>query len=149
MFVCTGNTCRSPMAEGMFEKKLAEKLDCDIDYLEKIGYKVVSAGTMGMVGVAASIEAVAACAERKVDISGHVSRALSRELIEQSDLIFAMSAAHRERVIDFEPSAAEKCILLVEAADIPDPIGQSRQVYDECAEIIEEAITKRISEFEL
>jgi len=149
MFVCTGNTCRSPMAEGMFEKKLAEKLECDVDYLEKIGYKTVSAGTMGMVGAPASVEAVAACAERKVDISGHVSRALSRKLVEQSDLIFAMSAAHRERVIDFEPGAAEKCILLVEGSDVPDPIGQSRQVYDECAVIIEQAIIKRISELEL
>ena len=146
MFVCSGNTCRSPMAEGLFRKYLAEILKCDVDHLEKIGYKVVSAGTLGLADVPATAEAVAACAAKRVDLTAHLSRPLSKELIEQSDLIFAMAGAHRQRVIAFEPQAVEKCIFLVEGCDVPDPIGQSQQIYNSCAEIIERTIEKRISE---
>ena len=61
LFVCTGNTCRSPMATGIFRKYLAEKLNCTIDRLAEIGYKVFSAGTLGLTGEPATAEAVAAC----------------------------------------------------------------------------------------
>ena len=146
LFVCSGNTCRSPIAEGLFRKYLAEKLNCDVDHLEKIGYKAISAGTLGLAGAPATAEAVAACVAKGADITAHISRPLSIELIDQSDLIFAMTDAHRQRVIAFEPQSAEKCMLLVEGCGVPDPIGQTQQVYDDCAEIIEEAIKKRISE---
>ena len=92
LFVCTGNTCRSPMAKGMFRKYLAEKLQCEVDYLDKIGYKVSSAGVMDMAGSPASAEAIAACAAKGIDIKAHKSKTLTRELVEESDFIFAMSA---------------------------------------------------------
>jgi L-threonylcarbamoyladenylate synthase len=146
LFVCTGNSCRSPMAEGLFKKHLAEKLGCPIDRLVEKGYTITSAGTFGIVGVPASDEAVDACVAKQVDISAHRSRALTAHLIEQSDLIFAMTRGHLLAVTDISPQAAEKCFLLAEGADIPDPIGQSQVIYDNCAERIDKAIIKRIDE---
>jgi tRNA threonylcarbamoyl adenosine modification protein (Sua5/YciO/YrdC/YwlC family) len=146
LFVCTGNTCRSPMAEGIFQKYLAEKLECNVDDLDKMGYKFSSAGIIGSVGYPATAEAVTACAAKGVDIKAHRNRALSRELIEASDIIFAMEQMHRDRVILLDPNAANRCFLLAGNTGIPDPIGQPQQSYDNCAELIERAVQKRISE---
>jgi len=149
LFVCTGNSCRSPMAEGLFMKYLAEKLVCSIDRLDEKGYIITSAGTLGMTGFPATAEAVRACDARGIDVSSHRSRALSRYLIEQSDLIFALARVHRDAVVDMSSESAERCLLLAEDADVPDPIGQSQLVYDNCAELIDKAVTKRISELAL
>jgi len=73
LFVCTGNTCRSPMAKAIFAKYLAEKLQCNVDQLEKKGYKTASAGTMGIEGVPVSSEAVVACAAKGINIENHLS----------------------------------------------------------------------------
>ena len=146
LFVCTGNTCRSPMAEGLGRKFLAEKLSCKVDQLEKIGYKIVSAGLMAVDGARASSEAVRFCSERDVDIAGHFSRELSKELITCSDYIFALSKNHRKGVVALCPEAAQKCMLLDEGRDVPDPIGGDEKVYNACGKIIEKAVKKRIYE---
>ncbi len=146
LFVCTGNTCRSPMAKGMFRKYLAEKLQCEVDHLDKKGYKVISAGVMNMTGSPASAEAVAACAAKGVDIKAHKSRTLTREVVEESDFIFAMARTHCERVAALSPEAADKCVLLAGEKEIPDPIGQPQEVFNECAGLIEEAVRERIGE---
>ncbi len=144
--VCTGNTCRSPMAEGLFKKYLAEKLDADVDGVGKIGYTVESAGTMGSVGFPASPHAVVACAAKGVDLASHRNKGLSRELIEESDLIFVMEPVHYENVVAMVPEAAIRCLMLEEKGIIPDPIGHSQSFYNRCADQIEKAVKKRLSE---
>ncbi len=149
LFVCTGNTCRSPMAEGIFRKYLAEKVKCNIDDLGKIGYTIGSAGVIGSAGFPASPEAIVACASKGIDISNHRNRGLSRELIEESDFIFTMEPMHRQRVISLEPKAESKCLLLAAGKRIPDPIGHSQEFYNYCANIIEKAVQERIGELVL
>jgi len=146
LIVCTGNTCRSPMAAGMFKKYLAEKLGCGVDQLGRMGYKVVSAGVIEMAGLSATEEAVAACLSRGVDISNHRSQPLSRSLVEECDYIFGMERMHLARVAALSAEAADKCRLLAEGDEIADPIGQEQAVYDRCAEIIERAVKNRIGE---
>lgn len=146
LFVCTGNTCRSPMAEGIFSKYLAETLQCEVDQLDKIGYKVSSAGVINMTGQPASAEAIAACAAKGIDIKAHKSRALTRQLVEESDFIFAMTRMHCEQVAAMCLEAADKCVLLAGNKEIPDPIGQPQEVFNDCAELIEEFVRERISE---
>ncbi|MHC4292962.1 MAG: L-threonylcarbamoyladenylate synthase [Planctomycetota bacterium] len=149
LFVCTGNTCRSPMAEGMFKKYLAEKIDCGVDELEKMGYKVLSAGIMNLDGAPASSESLKACATKGIDLSLHRSRRLTLELIEQSDFIYGLSLEHCSRIASISPEAGEKCKLLADGRNIPDPIGQSQQVYKECADLIEKEVKHRVSEIKI
>jgi len=146
LFVCTGNTCRSPMAEGIFRKYLAEKLKCDVDQLNKIGYKICSAGIMDVAGVPASAEAIAACAAKRIDLTAHRSQGLSKELIEESDLIFAMERMHQQKIIALSHEAANKCFLLAGDKGIADPIGHPQEFFDSCADMIKAAVKKKISE---
>ncbi len=146
LFVCTGNTCRSPMAEGAFKKYLAEKLNFKVDELEQMGYKVSSAGIIGSSGYPATSEAVTACAAQGIDIGNHRNRGLSRELIEESDFIFTMEKIHLLRTLTLAPEAKNRCLLLAGNKEIPDPIGQSQRVYDNCVKVIIKAVKERISE---
>ena len=146
LFVCTGNTCRSPMAEGIFQKYLAEKLQCEVDQLNKIGYKTFSAGVMNVAGAPASAEAIAACAAKGVDIKAHRNQELSKGLIEESDFIFAMERMHREKVIALSPESASKCFLLAGDKGIADPIGHPQEFFNSCADIIETAVKEKIGE---
>jgi len=146
LFVCTGNTCRSPMAEGFTKKLLAEKFKCGVDRLGQIGYKIASAGVIAMNGIDASAEAIRFCASKGVDITGHKSRRLSTEILKEADYIFAMSAEHRSDIIRILPQAGQKCILLNDSGDINDPIGQDFEAYKTCGLIIEKAVNKRIGE---
>jgi protein-tyrosine phosphatase len=128
------------MAEGMFRKYLSEKLGCEVDRLEEFGYKIASAGTFGIVGVAASSESVVSCGLKGIDISTHRSRAVDEDLILASDYIFVMGKGHSNYINSICPEAVNKCRLLLYETDVPDPIGQPQEVYDECANMIETAV---------
>ena len=146
LFVCTGNTCRSPMAEGIFRKYLAEKVQCKVDQLEQVGYKVGSGGVMNTSGFPASAGALAACASKGIDLSAHRNKGISKELIEESDYIFVMEPGHKEHIIALNHEAANKCFLLASDKGIADPIGQPQVFFNRCADMIENAVKERISE---
>jgi len=146
LFVCTGNTCRSPMGEYFCKKYISKKLECNVDELEKKGYKVLSAGVFGIDGAPASSEVVEVCRHKGIDVGGHRSSFLTPEKVEESDIVFAMTRRHIDSVVNMCPQAESKCFLLDGKKDVPDPIGCGIGVYKECARIIERAVKNRMCE---
>lgn len=149
-FVCTGNTCRSPMAESLMKKHLAQRLGCSIDELLQGRAFVTSAGISAGLGGRATPEAVEVIREKGLDLSCHQSQPLTDTIVRQADLILAMTRGHREAILQHWPEAAPRTqVLRPDGRDICDPIGGSLEVYHECARQIEEAIQARVSELSL
>ncbi len=146
LFVCTGNTCRSPMAAGFAKKALAEKLGDNIDQLGQMGYKVASCGISATNGIGATNYAIKVCDSRNADISNHKSRNITAEMIKEADYIFTMSEGQKSDIIQLSPDGRQKCMLLDENKNINDPIGGDFETYKICGQIIEKAVIKRISE---
>ncbi len=138
LFVCTGNVCRSPMAEGLFRQAVRGQGN----------YLALSAGVGAVDGHAPSPHAVRALKELEVDISNQRSQMLTAELVEKADYIFGMTHGHVDAVTMLYPQAAEKVFLLREfddtvdvfERDISDPIGGSYDVYLTCRDQIEQGI---------
>src|SRR5438034_3309909 len=138
LFVCTGNVCRSPMAEGLFRHAVKGRGD----------FCVLSAGVGAIDGQPPSAYAVHALRELGIDISQQRSRMLTAELVNQADYIFGMTHGHVDAINLLYPQAVEKTFLLREfddtldifEKDISDPIGGSYDVYLECRDQIEQGI---------
>jgi L-threonylcarbamoyladenylate synthase len=145
LFVCTGNTCRSPMAEGICKKILADKIGCSIDSLSGFGYKVESAGVAAIEGLPASGEAEIVCRQFGISIAGHRSRTLTPQLIKEFDFVFAMSQAHLQ-ISQALSGSHVKVSLLDSNHEVPDPIGRGLEMYKKCAEQMESALKERIDE---
>lgn len=146
LFVCTGNTCRSPMAEGMAKRLLAEMKGVPVQQLEEAGVRVRSAGVMTGGGSPASSQAVEAMGQVGVDLTGHASRVLTADLIQDADAIYTMTDRHRQAVLVHSPTAAEKTQRLDPEGDIIDPFGAPVEVYVQTAEMIRAALLDRLSE---
>ncbi len=131
IFVCTGNTCRSPLAEALCKKLLADKLHCPPDELMNHGFLVQSAGLAATMGCAAAPEAVAVAREWGADLTGHQSQPLSAEMVLAADRVYTMTASHL-RVLDGLQSGAPR-LLSPAGDDVADPIGASAEVYEACA----------------
>jgi len=144
LLVCTGNTCRSPMAVGLARKLLADKLNCRVAELRRKGLDIVSAGAFATDGLGPMPEAVAAAGKLGADISRHRSRALTGELIRSADVILCMKDSHVAEVLRVVPSAAGRTLRLDEKGDVPDPVGGGGRLYQMIAERIHEALKSRL-----
>ena len=150
LMVCTGNTCRSPMAEVLFKKHLAEKLGCEIDQLEENGVIVASAGVAAMPGARASQESIDVVSNMGLDLNGHESQPVSDQLLESADLILTMTNGHRQALITHWPEILDRThVLSVDGMDISDPIGGPPSLYESCARQIDENLKKWADKTEL
>lgn len=144
LFVCSGNTCRSPMSEAIARQYLATKIGVGEADLEKKGINVISAGSFATPGTRAAAPAIEVVKAMGADLSQHRSRPLTVELIHQADMIFAMSASHAMAVKALVPSASAKVSTLDPDGDIEDPIGGDLSLYQQVAAQLRSLIEKRL-----
>lgn len=143
LFVCTGNTCRSPMAEALFQQlKSSEQLEAK------------SAGVYAMDGINATGNTIEALKEKGIEIN-HQSSNLSNELVDWATIILTMTNNHKQAVIDLYPHAGRKVYTLTEyvaeaddlVMDITDPFGGSLHIYRQTVadlEVLIKALLKKI-----
>jgi protein-tyrosine phosphatase len=147
LFVCSGNTCRSPMAERLMRRAIAKKFGVGDGEIEAQGYRILSAGTGAAAGSRASDEAVAALKENGIDAEDHRSRPVTRALVEDADRIYAMMRTHLRAVQGLAPVCAANAALLdPSGADVADPFGSSLTIYRESLKRIQELVQKRMGE---
>jgi len=141
LFICTGNSCRSVIAQAMLQKKLKQRGDTNVE--------VFSAGIMTAYGMGATEEVRKLLWKEGIDVSSHRSKRVSQEMIKSSDLILVMEKIHEEKIISLVPETKNRVFLLKEFAkingnnlDISDPIGMSSDFYEQTFAVINEALER-------
>jgi tRNA threonylcarbamoyl adenosine modification protein (Sua5/YciO/YrdC/YwlC family) len=148
-FACTGNTCRSPMAEGLAKRMIADRLETTVERLPEFGFVLESMGVLAGHGAPAARLAVQVMKEVGVDLSAHRSRAAMARDLASFDAIYCMTRSHREALVQSLPPGKDGHVELLDPAgrDIPDPIGGTRQDYEEALGMIRDAIENRVPEW--
>ncbi len=137
VFVCTGNTCRSPLAEALCKKRLADVLGCAAEDLPGRGFVVWSAGLAAAPGGPAAPEAVEVARAYGADLAGHRSRPLTADLAARADHLVVMTRDHARALAQHYPRPGARPRLLDPAgADVADPVGHPAPVYAACGEQI-------------
>jgi protein-tyrosine-phosphatase len=146
LFVCSGNTCRSPMAAAIANAEIATRLGIPSSSLETVNVRALSAGVSAKVGAPLTSEAAEVLRSLSVPVQPHAARNLTPELAAQAELIFCMTKAHRKAVVEMLPSLAGKTYCLSEEVDVDDPIGKGMAAYIACARQIQQLVQLRFNE---
>lgn len=148
LLVCTGNTCRSPMAETLLKAKLRERFPGVQGEVAPPVF-VTSAGLSAFPGGPASPEAISVMKKRGLSLLDHQSRSVTERGLRQADLVLAMTSSHRLAIIERFPDIADK-VYLVSASpqDVSDPFGGSEAVYTACADQIDGCLDHWVEQVE-
>jgi protein-tyrosine phosphatase len=150
LLVCTGNTCRSPMAEVMCRDMIAKRLGCPASELGEHNVMVMSAGISAMMGARPTPEAVTVMSSMGLQLADHGSQPLSTQLVRHADIIWTMTRSHRQAIIGQWPEAAPRTFVLApDQSDVADPIGGPLEYYQQCAEQIKKHLAVRVAELDL
>lgn len=148
-FACTGNTCRSPMAEGLARAAIAERLECAPARLADFGFELVSMGVFASSGAPAASHAIETLRARGIDIATHRSRPATFELVGGLDAVYCLTRSHLDSLRQLLPPSRGEVLELLdpEGRDINDPIGGDAALYRRCAEQIESCIEARLDDW--
>jgi protein-tyrosine phosphatase len=138
VLVCTGNTCRSPMAEALLKKRVADRLKCQVPELDDRGVVIMSAGISAPPGGRSAAEAIQAMQEKGLDLTQHESQPLSERIVRFADVILTMTRGHRDAILQSFPDAEPRVHLISRGrGDVSDPIGGPLELYRRCGELLD------------
>jgi protein-tyrosine-phosphatase len=149
LFVCSGNTCRSPIAAAMGNAEIAARLEIPLEALDPAKLPALSAGISVSIGAAMTLEAQQALRLLGVPAPPHKARSLTVELAHEVERIFCMTQDHRNAVINLVPAAAAKTHCLDPDGDVEDPMGRDLTTYVSCARRIHSLVQLRFDEIGL